>query len=92
MKTIMCMLMSAVFLPIAADADAIDPATGDFWYTEGRSSYPGSTAPAVATVVVATVPQTVGAPAFDSGVGDELDFVLEAGFTSDPCGFRIIFR
>lgn len=80
---------AVLLLPLAMNADVPDVATGDFWYTEGRASYPGATAAAVATAVVATVPQVSGEPAFDSGVGDAFNFVLTTEFLTFPNGFII---
>ena len=71
---------------------APDPATGDFWYLAGRSGYPGAAAVSVTTVTVATVPQVAGAPAFDSGVGEQCTVRYEREFLSSPCGICVLFR
>ena len=86
--------MAAVLVGIAVlsvNADTTpDPATGDFWYLDGRAGYPGAAAAAVVTVEAAVVPQVAGAPAFDSGVGDLFSVVYEAEFLSIPLGLYLL--
>ena len=88
MKQLQTMTGAAALLlaPLAANA------VGDFWYLDGRASYPGATAAAVATAVVETVPQVSGEPAFDSGVGDACNFVFATEFLTFPNGFILSFR
>ena len=82
----------AFMLPLAARSDAPDPAAADFWYADGRASYPGATAAAVVSAAVAVVPQVSGEPTFDSGAGDVFGFVMDVGFSSCPLGVIIVVR
>ncbi len=94
MKQLLVMIgtVAVLLLPLVLNADAPDVTTDDFWYMEGRALYPGATAATVVTAVVATVPQISGEPAFDSGVGDEFNFVLVKEFSSLPKGIILGFK
>jgi len=87
---------AAILASIAAavvNADTVpDPATGGFWYLDGRSEYPGSTSANVTTVTATVVPQIVGTPLFDSGTGDQSMVVYEKEFLSFPRGLFISVR
>lgn len=80
----------AIMSVLPAMSDVPDVATGDFWYQEGRASYPEATAAATTTVPIATVPQVTGAPAFDSGAGDVAVCPFLTDFFSLAPGFMFI--
>ena len=89
-------LIVAAFAGLAAafvNADTVpDPATGEFWYLDGRSGYPGSAAASVTAATATVVPQVAGAPVFDSGIGDQATVGYEKEFLSFPRGIFVTFR
>ena len=82
----------AVCTPMVVGADKPDVADGEFWYPQGRTEYAGSTAAVVASAVMSVMPQVSGIPAFDSGIGDQVEAVLSSEFSSWHRGLCLSFR
>ena len=82
----------AVCTPMVAQADKPDVTDGEFWYLQGRTEYAGSTAATVASAVMSVMPQVSGIPAFDSGIGDQVEAVLSSEFSSCHRGLCLSFR
>ena len=82
----------AVCAPMVAQADKPDVTDGEFWYLQGRTEYAGSTAATVASAVMSVMPQVSGIPAFDSGIGDQVEAVLSSEFSSCHRGLCLSFR